>query len=261
MNFVAMRTYTLEQVLICAYCEIAVNGWTSSSATERANAGVVGPAIRSTKDNVRVLLLNDGRGGEARKALMTEAKEMGLDLFGDSVKEEVQTIIEWAKNLVAADVPMFGTVPDYKAVVSLMARRGTVDPASLGYAVSIIPSYRKDMNKQQNSKSNWVGQMRRAVTADVTVEKITSNTPTAHTRYARQRHWWLIVTKDDNENVLKWFVTTEPKYKAGDRIRITGNVQKHEEWKGMKSTKLSGVVWELINFAPGSPSGTTDTTV
>ena len=226
------RPYTLEQVLVCTYCEIAVNGWTSSKTAEAASAGRVGILI-STKEKVRLLLQTDLENGKvARKDLMTEAKTLGLDLFGDSVKKEVQTIIEWAKNLTN-NAPLPGTraaaaVSDYEAVVSLMARSGIVEVNKLGFAVSIISSYRNHADRQHNSK--YVGTVYSEITADVTIKKITASKGSGS--------WWLIFTTDNDGNVIKWFATKSPEFKVGDTINITGRVLMHEDWQGFKSTKL-----------------------
>lgn len=230
--------YALEQVLICACCEISVNGWVSAKDAEAASAGRAGVLV-STKEKVRLLLQTDLESGKAaRKALMSAAKEKGLDLFGDSIKDEVHAATKWASNLmVNMPMPVMGMVAgtrltDYDTVVSHMAMMGKVDPKKLGFAVSIIPSYRRQKNHPKFT-SEWVGALRERIECVVVVASIKNSTPPGQ--------WWLVTMKNGDGNVLKWFTKDQPIVGVDAQIRIKGNVVAHEDWKGFKSTKLNRV--------------------
>lgn len=242
MNFgkgYSQQTYTLEQVLVCAVCEISVNGWVSNkdaSNTDRCPPGT--QAIVPTKEKVRLLLQTDLDSAKvARKDLVLAAEEISLDLFGDPIKEEVQAAIEWAKNLIGPLGPetteLGKMVSDYEVMISAIAIDGIVGVKQLGTAVSIIQSYRQHNHRQKYFKSEWIGKLHERIERDVTVMSIKESTPPGQ--------WWLVNVKDMDGNVLKWFSNHPPIFAKDSSIRISASVARQEEWKGYKSTKLTRV--------------------
>ena len=240
--------YTLEQVLVCAVCEISVNGWVSSKDAKTYPPSMapfhplVTPMV-STKEKVRLLLQTDLDSSKvARKDLMFAAEEISLDLFGDPIKEEVQAAIEWAKNLLPGPTTSDRAVSDYDIMIAAIAIDGIVGVRQLGFAVSIIQSYRQQHDHQKYPKSEWVGNLRAPIECDVTVVSV-KESPT-------QGEWWLVTVKTVDGNSLKWFAKDNPilvtrpvtrPLRANDKINIKGIVVRHEDWKGYKTTKLKDV--------------------
>ena len=49
----------------------------------------------------------------------------------------------------------------------------------------------------------------------------------------------LVVMKDKNNNVYKWFASGVKEYEERKQITLSGTVKKHDEYNGVKNTILS----------------------
>lgn len=230
--------YQLEKVLMCTACEIAVFGWMSRKLSE-----VVGTP--PTKYWVKEILCKTQLGMQRQKELLSIAKDRDIDLYDPSRSDTVAKAIEWARNLNinSSGLTLVSSSQTFEEVVKTIATMGDVDDREFGYAVAILPTYQTLI---VNSASEHLdGALGAPIDLEVTVSKITDDV---------NRRWWLINVLTDDGKKLKWFSKDDPYAMSplfvGKKIRIKGVIDKHEEFRGMKSTKLKRVVIHSLTPTP-----------
>ena len=251
------RTEWKETSLILAYAIDAVNhfGYESSSY-ERAEY--------TTRSRVSCFYDYDNRPSR----LWKPDKEMVEDFrakFGDhhdseEIKNEVAAIIDYFKNIEADN--------DYLHNLQVIANTEYIKSSQTGYLVSMVPTYRKAMNRKvaeekkaaQNKKdaetSNYLGEAGDKITVNVAEAIVITSWDNQYGTTYRIRF------TDENGNVVMWDSSTG--IYADKKVEsVKGTIKKLDEYNGVKQTWLTRC---RVTYAPevenaSHPEGTFDMSV
>ncbi len=214
-----MPDYPLDKVLMCAACEIAVNGYVSYNDA-RDNGG------HTTKHVVQHMLQGSEFGKEHQKKLIKGAEEAGMDLFGATFKVAVLDVIQWAKKVDP-------TNSDYTATIYAIANRSpkTVTVLEFGQVASMLMTYQKHLAARAQEYLGTVGH----------TEEVELTVYCIKTGYGQYGEWWNVKAKTDTDVLINWFTSKLPEFQEDDKLTVRGTVKDHSEFNGDKWTKLSRV--------------------
>jgi hypothetical protein len=152
----------------------------------------------------------------------------------------VEQAIEWGLNLSNKR-----NMTDYDHNVMVVVGSSVITPKTAGIAASVIGVYLMHRDRQAAEQaaraaggaSAYVGAVKERLRAmDATVTGAFPINVDMGVLY--------IYTFSVNGNVFKWFTAGRDDLTVGARIKLTGTVKKHEEYKGVKQTSLSRCVIE-----------------
>ena len=212
-------TYPLDKVLMCAACEIAVNGYMSYDDVKSKGG-------HTTKLMVKHMLQGSDFGKEHQAKLIEAAERNRIDLFGATFKVAVLDVIAWAKKIDPA-------ATNYDATIWSIANRHpmTVTVSEFGQVASMLMTYQRHLAARKQVYFGTVGQTDEV---EVTVTNI-------KTGFGQYGAWWNIKAVTDKQTLINWFMSNEPEYIVDDKLTIRGTVKDHSEFNGDKWTKLSRV--------------------
>lgn len=137
---------------------------------------------------------------------------------------------EWAENLSDAEVEN----SDYLYNIRAIARSGMVGWRTVGFAASIISSYRRShpISQPKIEDSSFVGEIKQREIFDLTVKKISGFTGS----YGYTNKY---IFNDKLGNVLVWLTSVAQDFEEGKRYSIKGTVKAHEEFANKKQTIIT----------------------
>lgn len=170
---------------------------------------------------------------------------VAMDKPGEYPKVEPEDIalakaaIEWAK-AISDETVLTNT---YMNNLRVIARGSAFKLSNRGYAASIIPTYRREVEKQiereQEQPSEWQGAVgKREVFKGLKVTGIT----VSDGQYGRT---YIHRFKDGSGNVFTWFAAGTS-LDEGKTYDIKATVKKHDEFKGVKQTVLTRTAAEEV---------------
>lgn len=212
-EFVDLPTY-LAVVSAC----IRKSGWLSRSAAfER-----YGDSHLSTSN-------------EAVCAIFGDDERLRVEVT-DADKADALAAVEWAESLEPNG-------NDYLAVIHTIAEAGCFRLKRAGYAASILPSYRREVESARErelaAESDWFGEIKKRDTFKLTL---------LYTREIDSPYGLkiLYVFADENGNRAKWFCSGRPLRDAegreiadGATVTFKATVKAHEEYRGARETVLT----------------------
>ena len=211
-----MKTYELADVLRRTSQSIEEHGWKSGGDAYR-------DGTTSTASRVKRLL------------------ESGTEGY-NYVDEEIDSAIEWASGYRTSD-------RDYLVKIADLACTGTVSEKGIGFAVSILSSYRKDVARTEAFKqfedSNWVGEVGERTTMEL---ELLSIKWLDRYDYGNPMMCRFLANGTD---VVVWFASNPPlelsEASVGDSITLKGTVKKHDEFRDTKQTVLTRCKVETVD--------------
>ena len=152
----------------------------------------------------------------------------------DAAMVKAKAVIAWARS------DEYKAVDDLSIKVKAAVKDDAMSDRVIGHAAWAVGAYDQFNHSIDDRVSQFVGERFEYVDDHyVTIVDI------RHGTNDKGNEWWLIKSKDDQKNIICWFINYEPKSKAGDRIRIlTGQVDSHTEYQGVKQTTLKDVMAE-----------------
>jgi len=139
---------------------------------------------------------------------------------------EAKEIIEYFKNIDANN--------DYMNNLKIIANDCCVDfRRHLGYAVSMVATYNKIMEKQseyekKNIVNEYFGEIKKRYDFDLTVKRVNS----FETEYGTK---FIYTMNDSDGRIFVWF-TMNDWYECGDEINCRATIKEHKDYKGLKQT-------------------------
>jgi hypothetical protein len=218
-------TWLFDVVEFLAYCAVAIrqNGWTS----RKDAAEVLGRT--STADQASALMFP-----------IPGYQVPAEDYPTDQDRREAEAAVVWAKDLNPTN--------DYEHNVKAYAESGLMDLRAVGIVASMTPGYRRELEKQLETKrsanSQYVGTVEsREVFRDLTVLARIG----IESQYGIA---WLTKFLDPAGNTLIWFGTgvyrdqegRDQVFEIGKSYTVKATVKEHAEYKGSKQTKVNRVV-------------------
>lgn len=216
----------LESVLAATARCISALGWTSA-AVSRVNHS------RSTKDVVEVLMgQRRVRHGDPDVRRVEDAAPA---VDGD----EIGRAIEWAAGLVEVEVER----SNYLLNLRTLATVGVVRHRALGLACSLLPTFRREVERQIQRNLD----LRRTVTREpahlgAIDQKLTVTGTLSGLSYhesdfgVRTR---VQVTTAEGDQVIWWASRSIDEPAVGSAVDLSGTVRSHESYRGKKSTVLT----------------------
>lgn len=211
--------HDLAHVLACAIKAIADHGYISKTyAMENSTEFNV---IESTCSRMWLMLYGD------RFSKVAPYKPSEEEF------EEADKIITWAKEITDSS--------DYNYTIRKMAEVGITRDKYMGFAVSMVPAYRRAMgliaDKEKKAAlppSEYVGEVGKRVEFNLTfLGEYSFHSFYGLTTIYRFR-------EGANNNVV-WMSTARENYEVGKEYHVKATVKSHEVYKDHKQTKLSRV--------------------
>ena len=236
-GFRGRRYWHVESVLNAAASAIRVLGWTSRAAALSyvEASGGFGTGGRATSDTVEWLVdpprpSSDPKVAEEERRLRKKLAPIERDS-----KVAIDTL-EWIRRRL-------DPTSDYERNLKVALTGDFIDPrTSIGLVVSAVQAHLRrigELDRKANPAkrpSQHVGEIGKRL-RDLPC-KILS------TRQIVNDDWTstLVVFETDDGDQLKWFATGEHEFVVGARVKLTGTVKKHDEWKSTKATLLNRCV-------------------
>jgi hypothetical protein len=179
-------------------------------------------AVKSTKSDV----LNYLQNTDARKYL-----EEKLPAFTDELKAEADSAILWASELET------DTTDDYLWNIHAIANSATIDYKLAGIAISIIPAYRRAMEKKQETKLMWKDEFYPAQEkAKIEVSGVFFKEIIFESAYGPCHLYFFNV----EGYILVWKTgTSQCDLNRMETYKIKATVKKHSDYKGHKQTSIT----------------------
>lgn len=211
--------HKLETVLACAIKSIADYGYVTVQYARDHYSEYADFNPIATKDRMWAMIYGDVANGEYGHS----PSEVEL--------EEARKAIEWVKTSIDA------SKSEYNQNICRLAEAGFVKDRFMGFAVSIIPQYRKfvDQNKKFEKKSfapsNHVG------TVD---EKIEIELTYVSTHGFSGFYGWTSFHRfvDANNNIIIWKTTKDCSFVENQKYNVKATVKEHTEYKETKQTLI-----------------------
>jgi hypothetical protein len=176
------------------------------------------------------------RGVEATADKVFEAMNAG-DRLGIGKGDKAQEILEVVKNAKDRDGG------DYVAKLQAAIKLGTVDYRNAGLIGSAYSMWAREkkysVKRAEDSLSDYFGEEGERVTLDVVIEKIIDLAPTTFHGHTVTRQ--MVIMKANKKDRAIWITGSGIGWSEGQRVKVTGTVKEHEEFRGVKNTKLTRV--------------------
>lgn len=153
-------------------------------------------------------------------------------------EKEVEEIINYVKNLELSN-------NDYINNLVTLVHNRYFHLKNIGYVVSIIPFYEREMRKikerelnKSNNTSNFIGNIKDKIEKEL----IYVNYVSYETQWATGYFYKFI---DDDSNIYIWSTAKGLNYSngwsvnEGDKIKLKGTIKEHKEYKGEKQTYIT----------------------
>ena len=217
--------FNLTAIVAMANACIREHGWTSRTSANANQAA--GGSKTATADDVRFNL-------DPPK----DCDKSNLVVVTDADRDFAATACAWAQTL---NETVDHDLSDYEFNLSVLAKSGFVPSKYIGIASSLANAYRRHLGILEERKvaaanSAYVGGIGSRLSLTVTVVKAIA----LESEYGPST---LYVLRNEVGNSLKWFASGNGAglFDIGQTHSITGRVEKHEEYKGVKFTQLSRV--------------------
>lgn len=140
-----------------------------------------------------------------------------------------KSALEWVENLSDRECEK----SDYLHNIRAIARSGMVGRRTIGFAASIISSYKKwSEDNKPKQKSDHVGEVKQRKEFELTLYySFPFNGAFGNSiKYLFQ---------DNNGNIFVWNSTSDHDLTKGNHYRIKGTIVRHDEYKGVKQTIIN----------------------
>jgi len=137
--------------------------------------------------------------------------------------DEALKAIEWAENVSTQG-------SEYIYNLHTIATSGAVEQRSLGYAASIVPTFRRELTGDKQGESDFVGKVGDRNDFLLTVDKIHD----IDTAFGEQ---YVHIMRDDLANVFIW--KTKDRLDEKKKYKLRGRIKEHKEYRDVKQTILT----------------------
>ena len=217
--------FNLTAIVAMANACILKHGWTSRTSANAYQAA--GGSKCATADDVR---FNLDPPKDCDKSELVHPTDADREFAG--------TAVAWAQTL---DETADHSIEDYEHNLNVLAKSGFVPSRYIGIASSLANAFRRHLGILEERKvaavnSAYVGEIGTRISLTVTVVK-------AIALESEYGPCTLYVLRNEVGNSLKWFASGNGAglLDIGQTYAISGRVEKHEEYKGVKFTQLSRV--------------------
>lgn len=194
--------YSTRDFLTACFASIRVRGWVSRSGTDDGHVSTADAALEIV---------------EKHRSEMTDAD-----------KAKAREAIEWASNLEPAS--------EFENNIKVVAKMAHVNHRTLGLAAAIAFAYGRHLAdvavRAARQPSRHFGEVGSRYVRALTVEAAKA----IETQWGLSK---LIVARDDDGNVFKWFASSCPDCVVGERYAFLFTVDKHEVYRDVRQTVIT----------------------
>ena len=213
--------FSIDQILRTAIVSINDRGYYKSDCE----------CGRSTKDDVYAIIF-------PKSERERELKEKADNISKDEIDKIKQIILDMEP------------VSSYIENLQLIINDGFTAYNFLGYAVSIIPTVNKHLEKAKKKEfdknSDYIGIVGEKIDLLVTFYRYAFYDRISN--YTGQYEKVNIYTFIDEEgNHIVWKTTSSENFDIGDKINIKGKVKEHNEYNGLKQTLVTRPTCKFVN--------------
>jgi hypothetical protein len=214
-SFYNLLEANTEQFLAVVYEEIEKNGWVSKTS-------VLDKFRNQNSDPVALANapLHEATFYKAWEVLKVKALKYDFTIAEAHSKDFAKRALEWIRNFPANEA--------YLKVLKECAQRKTVSYRKAGLVASLIPTFKRQIEKPEGPKSKYIGEVGEKVQV---IAKVTKKHPCAFCTL------WSF--EDSNGNMLVSFPKKNPEISVGDIIELEGKVKQHKEYRDVKQTILN----------------------
>lgn len=142
-------------------------------------------------------------------------------------KQLAKEAAEWAENISDSDAE----ISDYLYNIRAIARSGMVGWRTMGYAASIVSSYKRTQDNTE-ANSDHIGTIKVRQEFDLTLKRMSSGVSV-------YGEYHMFIFNDEQGNVVVWRASNPPDLEEGKSYRIKGTVKAHTEYKSVKQTEIN----------------------
>ena len=191
--------------------------------------------VTSTKDRVDTYL--NGRGEERAKLVQAWLDAQRENDYPDTDPQLIEDAIEWAKSLK-------GDENNYLNNIGILGEQGYATGRQLGMAVSILPSYEKEVAKRIREEARKAIADASEHVGEIGKREVFDNVVLTEVKYIESQFGVSVLHKFNMDgNQLVWFGSRElGGVEIGDKISIKATVKRHDEFNGIPQTAINRVV-------------------
>ena len=191
--------------------------------------------VTSTKDRVDTYL--NGRGEERAKLVQAWLDAQRENDYPDTDPQLIEDAIEWAKSLK-------GDENNYLNNIGILGEQGYATGRQLGMAVSILPSYEKEVAKRIREEARKAIADASEHVGEIGKREVFDNVVLTEVKYIEGQFGVSVLHKFNMDgNQLVWFGSRELSgVEIGDKISIKATVKRHDEFNGIPQTAINRVV-------------------
>ena len=192
--------------------------------------------LTSTKDRVDTYL--NGKGSrECNKLVQAWYDAQRENDYPDTDPQLIENAIEWAKSLK-------GDENNYLNNIGILGEQGYATARQLGMAVSILPSYEKEVAKRIREEARKAIADASEHVGEIGKREVFDNVVLTEVKYIEGQFGVSVLHKFNMDgNQLVWFGSRElGGVEIGDKISIKATVKRHDEFNGIPQTAINRVV-------------------
>ena len=155
----------------------------------------------------------------------------------DTDPQLIEDAIEWAKSLK-------GEENNYLNNIGILGEQGYATGRQLGMAVSILPSYEKEVARRIREEARKAIADASEHVGEVGKREVFDNVVLTEMKYIESQFGVSVLHKFNMDgNQLVWFGSRElGGVEIGDKISIKATVKRHDEFNGIPQTAINRVV-------------------
>lgn len=215
-----LERFEAEEFLALAACAIRTYGFRSNKTAQEFGG-------QSTSGLINEWLISNE---EARRKHFKEAL-----VINDDDKQQAADVYAWLQVLGQRE-----NLNDYLYNLSLLGQGATFTSRNFGLAVSAIPTWAKEQEREinrrkrfaENLSSQYIGAIGERIVFTATVVY----TNVYESDFGKSYFYKM---KTDEGNVLGYFASNDMGWETGVKVTLKGTVKKQEERKGVKTTTVT----------------------
>lgn len=222
--------YSVEEIVRYAYETVLHFGYVKSEIDYDYR-------LRPTKIRTMEYYFADNKGG--RDSIVEEMNAVGFDASREKVKEFTTAAINWARNV---EIEGYNS---YLQNLKIICSSDYCESRDLGILVSLVPAYQRQLNMEIASKNKEKELAEEAATSEYVGEigaKVSLDTESIECISAVDSIYgmtYLLKFSDADGNIYMWSTSNGYVKEIEGLKHITGTVNRHEEFRGVKQTWLT----------------------
>jgi len=212
--------FAAEEFLALAACAIRTYGFRSNKVAQEFGG-------QSTSGLINEWL---NANAETRKKNFKESL-----VINDTDKQQAVDVYAWLQELGQRE-----NLNDYLYNLSLLGQGATFTSRNFGLAVSAIPTWAKEQEREINRRKRFADDLNSQFIGTIGERIVFTATVVYTNKYESDfgiSHFYKM--KTDEGNILGYFASNDMGWETGVKVTLKGTVKKQEDRKGIKTTTVT----------------------